>query len=160
MAKKISAFQELTDLSANDYMAIIDDSEIIANRNKRVTVSTLDSRYKVTGTDLSLDNLDVAGDTGLLDVSINGSLNVVGNLDVSGDTSLGNLTTGGPIYNTNFGDYNIDVGHQQINLNYNTTNITGEINLSSIRFTGLVTYDPNDSGKLWNDNGTLKISNG
>ena len=235
MAKKISSFQELTDLSGDDYIPIIDDSEIQANMNKRVTIATLDSRYKV-GTDFSLDNLDVSGDTSLQDVSINGSLdvsgtatfscgtkideivgsgritasltnfgslladdatitnstvtgllqagtlnagdtslgdtslsnvNVVGNLDVSGDTSLGNLNTGGPFYNTTFGDTGIDVGHVQINLNTkqsstisssNTYTLT--INVKNIKFDNLPISDPGDSGLLWNDSGTLKISSG
>lgn len=270
MAKKISSFQELTDLSVDDYLPIIDDSEIQANMNKRVTIATLDSRYKVgtldngdvtingsldvdgdasiagyihvLGTPASLlvdgdaslsnvyvaGNLDVLGDTSLSNSSINGDLNVsgavtidgliklssdeggggnlecnqvlvtdgsnsttilpkvidtndftaqtilcqerfrasgdtslsnvnvVGNLDVSGDTSLSNLTAG----NTTFGDFTINVGHQQINLNYTNTDISGSIDLGSITVTGLPSSDPAVSGRLWNDSGTLKISSG
>ena len=104
MAKKISSFQELTDLSGDDYLPIIDDSEIQANMNKRVTIATLDSRYKV-GTDFSLDNLDVLGDTSLGDVSINGSLDVYGTATFSCGTKIDEIAGSGRITAslTNFG---------------------------------------------------------
>ena len=238
MAKKISGFDKLTDLSGDDYLPIIDYSEIQANMNKRVTVSTLDSRYILSNVtedtssvtisgdivpstnntysiglenkqysnlfvnDVSISNkLDINGDVSVTgnttlngnptlngDTTLNGNVtipsggdvdflgngggiegcsqisatdvSVSNNLQVSGDTSLGNLTAGGSNYNTNFGDNIINIGHQQINLNYTNTDINGSIDLGSIIVTGLPTNDPESLGKLWNDNGTLKISNG
>jgi hypothetical protein len=61
MAKKISAFEELIDLSASDYLPIIDDSEMQANMNKRVTVSTLDSRYILSNVTEDTSSVTISG---------------------------------------------------------------------------------------------------